>query len=114
MVPRGVIPHVLQQLLGVCALPVDAAARELEFLNAVLCSGVKDHHTWSYRQCILVHFNDEPRLWAGVERGEQHTAMVPDLVRFQGDRDAYMCFSSSSSGTSRAIMVLYLCCLRVG
>ncbi|TBU34341.1 protein prenylyltransferase [Dichomitus squalens] len=44
---------------------VDAAARELVFLKTVLENDSKNYHTWSYRQWILVHFNDEERLWAG-------------------------------------------------
>ncbi|KAI0760440.1 hypothetical protein C8Q74DRAFT_1160243, partial [Fomes fomentarius] len=53
-------------------------ARELEFLKAVLRSDAKNYHTWSYRQCILVHFNDEPRLWAG-ERADAEELLQEDV-----------------------------------
>ncbi|KZT69178.1 protein prenylyltransferase [Daedalea quercina L-15889] len=52
----------------------DAAAGELAFTARVLAADAKNYHTWSYRQWLLAHFNDEERLWAG-ER-----AWVEDLL----------------------------------
>ena len=33
-------------------------------VDDVLSEDAKNYHTWSYRQWILAHFNDEQRLWA--------------------------------------------------
>ena len=54
-----------RRLLLTALNSVDAAARELEFLKTVLRADAKNYHTWSFRQWILAHFNDEERLWAG-------------------------------------------------
>ena len=54
-----------RRLLLTALNSVDAAARELVFLKSVLEEDSKNYHTWSYRQWILAHFNDEERLWAG-------------------------------------------------
>lgn len=67
-----------RRLLLTALNSVDAAARELEFLKAVLRSDSKNYHTWSYRQWILVHFNDEPRLWAG-ERAYAEELLEEDV-----------------------------------
>ena len=40
-------------------------APELQLIGKVLRVDSKNYHTWSYRQWILAHFNDEQRLWAG-------------------------------------------------
>lgn len=89
MVPRGVIPHVfLQQLLGVRALPRPKARLIIEVDEDPLAVG----------PCVVVlgvgaenglkKLELARRRIDGVERGEQQTAMVPDLVRFEeGDRD---------------------------
>ena len=50
------------------------AAEELAFLRTVVVKDAKNYHTWSYRQWILAHFNDERRLWAG------ECAYVEDLL----------------------------------
>ncbi|KAH9836195.1 protein prenylyltransferase [Rhodofomes roseus] len=44
-----------------------AAAAELAFTARVLAGDAKNYHTWSYRQWLLVHFNDDDEggLWAG-------------------------------------------------
>lgn len=44
-----------------------AAAAELAFTARVLGADAKNYHTWSYRQWLLAHFNDEAEggLWAG-------------------------------------------------
>lgn len=44
---------------------VDIAAQELVFIARALDEDTKNYHTWSYRQWILAHFNDEERLWKG-------------------------------------------------
>lgn len=54
-----------RRLLLTALNSVDAAARELVFLKTVINVDEKNYHTWSYRQWILAHFNDESRLWAG-------------------------------------------------
>ncbi|KAH9932904.1 protein prenylyltransferase [Fomitopsis serialis] len=42
-----------------------AGAAELAFTARVLGADAKNYHTWSYRQWLLAHFNDEAELWAG-------------------------------------------------
>lgn len=56
--------HHRRLLLTALASPA-AAARELVFLQSVLRADAKNYHTWSYRQWILAHFNDEALLWPG-------------------------------------------------
>ncbi|CDO70989.1 hypothetical protein BN946_scf184830.g21 [Trametes cinnabarina] len=53
-----------RRLLLTAINSVDVAAFELEFLRDVLDLDTKNYHTWSYRQWILAHFNNETRLWA--------------------------------------------------
>ena len=57
-----------------------AAARELGFLQRVLRADAKNYHTWSYRQWLLAHFNDEVAggLWAG-ERGWVEDLLEADV-----------------------------------
>ncbi|KAI1784532.1 protein prenylyltransferase [Ganoderma leucocontextum] len=54
-----------RRLLLTALNSVDAAARELVFLMSVLVHDAKNYHTWSFRQWILAHFNDEAHLWRG-------------------------------------------------
>lgn len=42
----------------------ELATSELDFIGSVLALDSKNYHTWSYRQWILAHLNDE-RLWLG-------------------------------------------------
>lgn len=42
----------------------ELASSELEFIAGVLAIDSKNYHTWSYRQWILAHLDDE-RLWLG-------------------------------------------------
>lgn len=44
--------------------PIDLAQTELEFIAKVLHVDTKNYHTWSYRQWLLAHFDDEA-LWLG-------------------------------------------------
>ncbi|KAI0355915.1 protein prenylyltransferase [Trametes cingulata] len=53
-----------RRLLLTAINSVDVAVLELEFLRDVLDVDTKNYHTWSYRQWILAHFNNETRLWA--------------------------------------------------
>lgn len=39
-------------------------APELDFIASILDIDTKNYHTWSYRQWLLAHFNDD-NLWAG-------------------------------------------------
>ncbi|CCM03299.1 uncharacterized protein FIBRA_05427 [Fibroporia radiculosa] len=70
--------HHRRLLLGALR-SVDAAAAELEFVARALDTDEKNYHTWSYRQWILAHFNDEARLWAGERAWVEH--MVERDVR---------------------------------
>lgn len=65
-----------RRLLLTSLRSLDAARAELAFIARVLQADAKNYHTWSYRQWLLVHFNDEETggLWAG-ER-----AWVEDLL----------------------------------
>ena len=54
-----------RRLLLTALNSVDTAARELVFLMSVLAHDAKNYHTWSFRQWILAHFNDEVHLWRG-------------------------------------------------
>ncbi|OCH86328.1 protein prenylyltransferase [Obba rivulosa] len=56
--------HHRRLLLGALR-SVDVAVRELAFVTRTLRTDTKNYHTWSYRQWILAHFNDEARLWPG-------------------------------------------------
>ncbi|KAI8972828.1 protein prenylyltransferase [Trametes punicea] len=53
-----------RRLLLTAINSVDVAVLELDFLRDVLKLDTKNYHTWSYRQWILAHFNNETRLWA--------------------------------------------------
>lgn len=67
-----------RRLLLTAINSVDVAALELEFLRDVLEADSKNYHTWSYRQWILAHFNNEARLWAR-ERGYAETLLDADV-----------------------------------
>lgn len=54
-----------RRLLLTALRSVDVAVRELAFITRALRTDTKNYHTWSYRQWILAHFNDEERLWPG-------------------------------------------------
>ncbi|KAI0773963.1 protein prenylyltransferase [Fomes fomentarius] len=83
-----------RRLLLTALNSVDAAARELEFLKAVIRSDSKNYHTWSYRQWILVHFNDEPRLWAG-ERAYAEDLLEEDVRNNSAWHHRFFVVSSS-------------------
>ncbi|GBE88708.1 protein prenylyltransferase [Sparassis latifolia] len=54
-----------RRLLLTALRSTDAAAAELNFIARALGADAKNYHTWSYRQWVLAHFNNEARLWAG-------------------------------------------------
>ncbi|KAF9815477.1 hypothetical protein IEO21_04574 [Rhodonia placenta] len=54
-----------RRLLLTALRSVDAAAAELAFTARALEADTKNYHTWSYRQWLLAHFNDEDLLWSG-------------------------------------------------
>ena len=56
-----------RRLLLTALRSLDAAKTELAFIARVLQRDAKNYHTWSYRQWLLAHFNDEEPggLWAG-------------------------------------------------
>lgn len=57
---------------------LDVAAAELDFISCALDTDAKNYHTWSYRQWLLAHFNDEERLWKG-ERGWAEELLERDV-----------------------------------
>ncbi|KZT07094.1 protein prenylyltransferase [Laetiporus sulphureus 93-53] len=67
-----------RRLLLTALRSVDAAAAELAFIARALETDTKNYHTWSYRQWVLAHFNDEERLWAG-ERGWTDDLLEQDV-----------------------------------
>lgn len=56
-----------RRLLLTALRSLDAARAELAFIARVLQADAKNYHTWSYRQWLLAHFNDDEAgwLWAG-------------------------------------------------
>ncbi|KIJ25487.1 hypothetical protein M422DRAFT_273526 [Sphaerobolus stellatus SS14] len=52
--------HHRRLLIQILKTPIP----ELAFIESVLDIDSKNYHTWSYRQWLLAHFNDES-LWAG-------------------------------------------------
>jgi len=52
--------HHRRLLLQILKTPVP----ELAFIESVLDIDSKNYHTWSYRQWLLAHFNDDA-LWTG-------------------------------------------------
>ena len=56
-----------RRLLLTALRSLDIAKAELAFIARVLQRDAKNYHTWSYRQWLLAHFNDEEAggLWAG-------------------------------------------------